>query len=59
MIIKPDYTGWKYYTDEEGVNIGIKKQNQDGSITMSLLTVPTVQEWINAGNTPEPADQGE
>ena len=54
---KKDFTGWKYYKNLEGENVGILKQNSNGSITMKLLTNEDVQEWIAEGNTPEPADE--
>jgi len=55
-----DFTGWKYYTDPMGnQNIGITITHENGvQESRSLLDIE-VAAWINAGNTPEPADQGE
>lgn len=52
-----DFSGWKYYKDITGKNIGIMKTNADGSVSMILLTDPDVSKWVAEGNTPTPADE--
>ena len=54
-----DFSGWKYYKDFTGKNIGIMKTNADGSVSMILLTDPDVATWLEAGNTPEPAEENQ
>jgi len=55
-----DFTGWKYYTDPIlNQNIGITITHENGVQESRLLLDTEVAAWINAGNTPEPADQGE
>jgi len=55
-----DFTGWKYYIDRiTNENVGITITHENGvQESRSLLDIE-VAAWINAGNTPEPADQGE
>jgi hypothetical protein len=52
-----DFSGWKYYKDFTGKNIGITKTNVDGSVSMILLTDPDVSKWLAEGNTPLPSDE--
>lgn len=51
-----NFTGWKYYKDITGQNIGIKKQENDKT-SYILLTDKNVQEWVAEGNEPLPADE--
>jgi hypothetical protein len=55
-----NFTGWKYYIDHiTNENVGITITHENGvQESRSLLDIE-VAAWINAGNTPEPADQGE
>jgi len=52
-----DFTGWKYYKDTSGKEIGITKTHADGSYSTILLSNPDVAKWLAEGNTPEPADE--
>jgi hypothetical protein len=52
-----DFSDWKYYKDVLNKNIGITKTNQDGSVSMILLTDPDVAKWLDEGSTPLPADE--
>tara|TARA_R110000868_G_scaffold23354_1_gene94318 strand:+ start:330 stop:506 length:177 start_codon:yes stop_codon:yes gene_type:complete len=52
-----DFTGWKYYKDISGKEIGIAKINDDGSYSTILLSDPNVAKWLAEGNTPTPADE--
>ena len=52
-----DFTGWKYYKDNSGLQVGITKTNDDGSFSMVLLSDPDVAKWLAEGNTPLPADE--
>jgi hypothetical protein len=59
-----DFTGWQYYkgfdTETQAeINIGIKKTNEDGSVSSISLKDPDVAKWLSEGNTPQPADSGE
>jgi len=54
-----DFSDWKYYKDVLNQNIGITKTNQDGSVSMILLTDPNVAKWLEEGNVPEPAEGAE
>jgi len=51
-----DFSGWKYYKDFTGKNIGIMKTNFDNSVSMILLTDPDVAKWVAKGNQPEEAE---
>lgn len=50
-----DFTGWHYYTDLQGRNIGILFVYPDGRMESRLLIDPEVAEWLAAGNVPLPA----
>ena len=50
-----DFTGWQYYK-YNGQLIGIKKVNEDGSISSISLQDPNVAKWLEEGNEPLPAD---
>ena len=52
-----DFTGWKYYKDNSGLQVGITKTNDDGSYSVVLLSDPNVAKWIAEGNEPEPAEE--
>ena len=52
-----DFSGWKYYKDITDNNIGITKTNDDGSVSMILLTDSNVSKCLAEGNTPLPADE--
>lgn len=52
-----DFTGWKYYKDNNGVQVGITKTHADGSYSVILLSDPDVAKWLAKGNTPLPADE--
>jgi len=57
-----DFTGWQYYKTfdvetKTEINIGIKKTNQDGSVSSISLKDPEVAEWLADGGTPQPADE--
>lgn len=54
---------YKLYKTTDGVDAAVKK-NDDGSTTSFLFdeSNPDYQQylkWLEEGNTPEPADQGE
>ena len=51
-----NFSNWKYYKDVLNKNIGITKTNQDGSVSMILLTDPDVAKWLELGNQPLPAE---
>jgi hypothetical protein len=57
MIILKNFTGWKYYKDIDGNNIGIEIRNQDGSQESRGLFDSEVKQWLAEGNTPLPADE--
>lgn len=50
-----DFTGWKYYVDFKGVNIGITLTSSDGVCESRTIYDLEVAEWLDAGNTPLPA----
>lgn len=52
-----DFTGWKYYKDNNGVQVGITKTHADGSYSVILLSDPDVAKWLAKGNTPLPSDE--
>jgi len=52
-----DFTGWKYYTNPIGKNIGITITNGNTQESRSLTDLDVIA-WIDAGNTPLPADEG-
>ena len=51
-----NFTGWQYYK-YDGQLIGIKKVNDDGSITSISLQDPDVAKWLANGGVPLPADE--
>ena len=56
-----DFTGWQYYKGfdletKTEINIGIKKTNENGSVSFISLKDPEVAKWLAEGNTPLPAD---
>jgi hypothetical protein len=62
MINKPNFTGWQYYKGfdietKTEINIGIKKTNEDGSVSFISLQDPNVAEWLANGGTPLPAEE--
>ena len=55
-----DFTGWKYYKDiVTNQNIGICIVYPDGKQSAILLIDPDVAKWLEAGNTPEPAEENQ
>jgi hypothetical protein len=50
-----DFTGWKYYTNPMGENIGITITNGNTQESR-LLTDPDVTAWIENGGIPLPAE---
>lgn len=52
-----DFTGWKYYKDNFGKEVGITKTHADGSYSIILLSDPDVAKWLAEGNQPLPADE--
>jgi len=52
-----DFTGWKYYKNPLGNNIGITITHNDGKQESVSLKDPQVVAWLAEGNTPEPADE--
>lgn len=56
-----DFTGWQYYKGfdietKAEINIGIKKTNENGSVSSISLQDPEVAKWIAEGNTPQAAE---
>jgi hypothetical protein len=51
-----DFTGWKYYKDTSGKEIGITKTHADGSYSTILLSDPDVAKWLAEGGIPQEAD---
>lgn len=51
-----DFAGWKYYLGMNGLPIGIMRTFSDGHAESKILTDPEVTDWLEAGNTPLPAD---
>jgi len=58
MINKPDFTGWQYYLGLKGEKVGITIVHANGSQESRSLQDPEVAAWLEAGNTPLPADTG-
>lgn len=52
-----DFTGWKYYTNESGVNIGIKIIHENGTQESISVNDTQVAKWLAEGNEPLPADE--
>jgi hypothetical protein len=57
-----DFTGWQYYKGFDAetkteINIGIKKTNENGSVSSISLKNPDVEKWVALGNEPLPADE--
>jgi hypothetical protein len=46
---------WTYAPNSMIPNSVVYRVNPDGSVESYLVTVPMIQEWIEAGNTPEPS----
>lgn len=51
-----DFTGWQYYK-YDGQLIGIRKVNENGSISSISLQDPEVAKWLAEGGVPTPADE--
>jgi hypothetical protein len=60
MIIKPDFTGWQYYTGidmatKQEINVGIKFTHENGLVESRGLHDQDVVAWLADGNQPLPA----
>lgn len=47
-----DFTGWRYYTDVQGVNIGIIFTHQDGRMESKSISDIEVSAWLSSGGIP-------
>ena len=52
-----DFTGWKYYKNELGANIGIILKHENGTQESISINDPEVAKWLAEGNQPQPADE--